>query len=206
MLRRTTTACLCALLIAAKAAALDVHVKEVRAPSGAVRVALELRDVLPDRFKRVVDEGGVLHLRVQAELWESRPVWDRLVYPAMSRVFRLARVLSASGMSVTDQAGAVSTYAEVPNPMPVVVELGKADRVSASERYYVRVIATLGTLADREANEVGDAVFGDDSASNGLGALGRMVFQKMIEIGDYMQSVSAETKSRVMAGRDILAR
>jgi len=81
----------CAFLLASPAAALEVQVKDLRAPSSVVTTTIELRDVLPDRFKKTLDGGGTLHLRVQAELWESRPVWDRLVYPAIVRVFRFRR-------------------------------------------------------------------------------------------------------------------
>ena len=49
--------------------------------------------------------------------------------------------------------------------MPFVVDLGDTARLTAAERYYVHVIATLGTLAEREVDEVGDAVFGRESES-----------------------------------------
>src|SRR5207302_2674577 len=123
-------------------APLDVNVKEVRAPASAVRTTIEVKDLVPDRFRKVIDGGGLLHLRLQGELWESRPVWDRLVYPAIVRVIQITR----------DTVPA--------SPMPMTLDLGNADRVAASGRYYVHVIATLGTLAEREADEVGDAVFG----------------------------------------------
>ena len=90
--------------------------------------------------------------------------------------------------------------------MPVVVDLGDTTRVSAAERYYVHVIATLGTLAEREADEVGDAVFGRPSEANGLGSLGRLVFRTVLQVNDYLQSVSAEAKSRRTTGADILKR
>ncbi|HEV3140825.1 MAG TPA: hypothetical protein VGY57_09930, partial [Vicinamibacterales bacterium] len=87
--------CVCAIVflligrVSAHAAApLDVQVKNVRAQAQTVHATIELRDVVPDRFKKVLDEGGPLHLRVQAELWESRPVWDQLVYPAIVHIFR----------------------------------------------------------------------------------------------------------------------
>ena len=73
-----------------------------------------------------------------------------------------------------------------------------------AEKYYVHVVATLGTLAEREAEDVGDAVFGRDSEASGLGALGRLVFKTALKVGDYLQSVSAESKSRKLAGADIL--
>ena len=37
-----------------------------------------------------------------------------------------------------------------------------------------------------------------------LGTLGRLVFRTALQVGDYVQSVTAETKSRRIAGRDVL--
>ena len=164
--------------------------------------AIELRDLIPDRFKKTLADGGVLHLRVQAELWESRPVWDRLVYPAIVRVFRFRRA-AGDGLSITDPNGAVAAYSSAPQALPVVLELGDGRRVTPAQRYYVHVIATLGTLAEREADEVGDAVFGRPSESNGLGSVGRLVFRTVLQVTDYLQSVSAESRSRRILGAEI---
>ena len=185
------------------AAALEVEVKAVRTPAGAVSVTVELRDIIPDRFKKTIDEGGALHLRVQAELWEARPVWDRLVFPAIVRVFRFTRG-AGRNLSIVDPNGVVTTSQDAPRAMPIDVALGDAARVSASARYYVHVIATLGTLAEREVDDVGDAVFGKPSDANSLGAFGRLVFRTVLQISDYLQSVSAETRSRKLAGSDII--
>jgi hypothetical protein len=195
----------CLFLAVTPAAALDVQIKDVRGPASAVTATIELSDLLPDRFRKALDEGGVLHLRVQAELWESRPVWDRLVYPAIVRVFRFRRA-PGDGLSVTDPDGAATTYTAAPRSLPVVLDLGDSKRVTPEERYYVHVVATLGTLAEREVDEVGDAVFGRPSETNGLGSLGRLVFRTVLQVSDYLQSVSAEAKSRKLAGRDILKR
>ena len=194
----------CGLLAATSASArpLDVKVKDVRTPAAAVTATVELRDVLPDRFRKLVEDGGVLHLRVQTELWESRPVWDRLVYPAIVRVFRLGRAPAARTISMTDTSGAAPT--PMLDPLPLIVDLGNSDRVTASERYYVHVIATLGTLADQEVDAVGDAVFGRASETNGLGSLGRLVFRTVLQVSDYLQSVTAEARSRRLSGRDVL--
>jgi hypothetical protein len=181
---------------------LDVQVKNVRTPSSAVTATLELRDLIPDRFRKVVEDGGVLHLRVQTELWESRPVWDRLVYPAIVRVFRLGRAPTARSISITDASGAAP--APMLDPLAVTVDLGDSKRVTASERYYVHVVATLGTLAEQEVDAVGDAVFGRPSETNGLGSLGRLVFRTVLQVSDYLQSVTAEAKSRRLSGRDVL--
>lgn len=170
---------------AAPAAALEIHIKGVKRVAGAVQASIELRDVVPERFKKVLEENGALHLRLQAELWESRPVWDRLVYPAILRVVRMTHDLAPTA------------------PLPMTVDLGQTDRIVATGSYYVHVIATLGTLADRDADRVGDAVFGRESESNSLGSLGRLVFRTALQIGDYLQSVSAEAKSRKWSGVEI---
>ena len=87
-----------------------------------------------------------------------------------------------------------------------MVDLGDAGRITPAQRYYVHVIATLGTLAEREVDEVGDAVFGRPSEANGLGSLGRLMFRTVLQISDYLQSVSAEARSRRTAGAEILKR
>jgi hypothetical protein len=191
-------------LAASRALALEVQVKELRAVAATVRATVEVRDVVPDRFKKMLETGNVLHLRLQAELWESRPVWDRLVYPAITRVFRLARAAPGGDVSIADNAGSSASYPAVPNPLPILVDLGNGDRVTASQKYYVHVVATLGTLAEREVDAAGDAVFGREAEANGLGSFGRMVFRTALKVSDYMQSVTGETKSRKMSGADLL--
>jgi len=201
---RTAGAFLAVSLFASRALAFDVQVKELRTPASVVRATIEVRDVVPDRFRKMLEAGNVLHLRLQAELWESRPVWDRLVYPAITRVFRVARSAAGGDVSIADGAGGSMTYTTASNALPVLVDLGSRDRVTPSQKYYVHVVATLGTLADREVDAAGDAVFGRESETNGLGSLGRLVFRTVLQVSDYMQSVSAETKSRKMLGSDLL--
>jgi len=201
---RTVCAFVVSVLLASRVLALDLQVKDVRAVASIVQTTLEVRDVVPERFRTMLDAGNVLHLRLQAELWESRPVWDRLVYPAMTRVFRLARAASGGDISISDGAGSTTSYPAVPNPLPLHLDLGNRDRVSASEKYYVHAIITLGTLAEREVDAAGDAVFGKASETNGLGSLGRLVFRTVLQVSDYMQSVTAETRSRKMSGADLL--
>ena len=184
MICRTLAAAALMWALAAPASALTVDVKEVRAASSTVHATLQLRDLIPDRFKKIVNGGGQVHLRLQAELWESRPVWDRLVYPA---VIRMAAVLRTT-----------------PNPLDVSLNLGASDRIVPAERYYVHIVATIGTLAEREADDVNDAVFGVESDDNALGSFGRMLFRTALRVGDYLQSVSAEAKSRKLSGADII--
>jgi hypothetical protein len=144
--------------------------------------------VIPDRFKKVVEQGGQLHLRVQAELWEKRPVWDRLVYPAIVQMLRI---------------GGIAPSRPVQNPMELTLDLGNRDRLTAAEEYYVHVIATVGTLAEREVDDVGDAVFGKESDASGLASFGRTVFRTALKVSDYLQSVSADVKSKKMSGTEI---
>jgi hypothetical protein len=65
-------------------------------------------------------------------------------------------------------------------------------------------MATLGTLAETEADVAGDAVFGRESDSTGLGALGRRLFRTVVKLSDYLQSVSAESTTKKTQGSDIL--
>src|SRR5437773_12517117 len=134
---------------ATPASALDIVIKEMRTPASVVTANIEVRDVLPDRFKKLLEAGGVLHLRVEAELWESRPVWDRLVYPAIVRMFRLGNTAGGRDVAIIDPDGASKTYPSIPATMPVVLDLGDRSRLTVTEKHYVHGIATLGTLAER---------------------------------------------------------
>ena len=204
MLRRAPIACALVLTLAGRASALGVDIKDVHARAAEVQATIALRDVVPDRFKRIIDQGGRLHLRLQAELWESRPVWDRLVFPAMVRMLRLAHGSAGRNLTIDDSAAGSREVATLPNLLEVVVDLGAQDRIAAAERYYVRVVATIGTLADREVDDVGDAVFGREEDDNALGSFGRMLFRTALKASDYLQSVSADVKSRKLAGADII--
>jgi hypothetical protein len=176
----------------------------VRAGGHTVHATIDIRDDVPDRFRRIVDSGRPLHLRLQAELWEARPVWDRLVFPAMIRMFRVAHRPASRDVEIDDSAGATTSYSAVPNPLELILDLGSRDRIESTERYYVHVVATIGTLADRDVDEVGDAVFGREDDENALGSFGRLIFRTALKISDYLQSVSAEAKSRKLAGADII--
>ena len=197
---------------ATPAAALDLQIKNVSAATSAVVAVVDLRDLVSDRFAALLERGGTLHLRLQAELWESRPTWDRLVYPAAVRLLRLVRTrpagaqVAAGDITVTDQEGTVTAYPAVPNPLPVTVRIGAADRLRADLRYYLRASVAVGTVADREIDSVGDAVFGRPEEATGLGSLGRTVFRRMAQLSDYLQSVTAETTSQRLTGGQLLGR
>jgi hypothetical protein len=196
-----------ALVAAARpAAALEVRAAELRTTSAMVQAAFELKDLLTDHFMRLIDQGGVAHLRLQAEVWERRPAWDLLVYPAAVRVVQVSRPPAGAGFVLTDEEGRSTQHAAMPEALPMLIPVGAADRVKATGRYYVRVLATMGTIAERAADEYGDAVFGKRGETNGLGSFGRMVLRRMLQISDYLQSVSAEGRSAAVSGAQLLRR
>lgn len=137
-------------------------------------------------------------------MWEERPVWDRLVYPAIVRLLRFGRRQPGTDITIDDSTLGTSTVATIPNPLELIVDLGSQDRLAAAHTYYVHVIATIGTLADRDVDDVGDAVFGKETDAGGLESFGRMLFRTALKIGDYLQSESSETKSRKVPGSEIL--
>lgn len=204
MIGRTLAVVAIVCVAAGRAGALTVDVKDVRAPASTVHATIQLRDVIPDRFKKIIDRGGPLHLRLQAELWESRPVWDRLVFPTIVRMFRMAHRSPSRDLTIDDAGGGSTVVSAMPNPWEVLVDLGARDRIAASERYYVHVIATIGTLAEQDADQVDDAVFGKPGDDNALGSLGRMLFRTAMRVGDYLQSVSSETKTKKIDGAAII--
>src|SRR5207248_612255 len=90
-------------------------------------------------------------------------------------------------------------------PLAVSVDLGDRIRLEAAEKYYLHVVATVGTIADREADEAGDAVFGKESDANGLSSFGRLLFRTAVKVSDYMQSVTTEIKGTVIAASNAAA-
>lgn len=203
MLRRALLGLALVAAIAVRATALGADVKAVHAAGSTVRTVIALRDVIPARFAKIIERGGQLHLRVQAEFWENRPVWDRLVYPAIIRMLRLAHPPGSADLEIDDSAGRPTTYRTAPNPLELAIDLGNVNRIASAGHYYVHVIATVGTLAERDVDEVGDAVFGRERDENALGSFGRMIFQTALKISDYLQSESTDVKSRRISGTDI---
>lgn len=195
---------LVAFLVARPAGAMDVHVRGVGAASDTVAADVEITALVPDSLGKVIADGGTLHLRLQAELWESRPVWDRLVYPALVKVFRV--VHSARGLVISADSATVAELDPASVPFRTRLTLGRADRVAAGGKYYVRLTATIGTIANRDIDDVNDAVFGREGDSGSAASVGRFILRSMLQLSDYLQSVTAETRGRKVSGVDILKR
>jgi len=206
--RRVLTVLLAACLglgLAAPATALDARVTEIRIAGGSLFAAVELRDIFPAKFQSVLEGGGAIHLRLQVELWENRPVWDKQAQPAAVSVFRMILERDSRQVKVSDRYGEVSAQPAWQEPLSLRIDLGRADALSEKAQYYVRVLTTLGTLAERESATASNVVFGDDDSAVSLAAMGKMLFNAVLQANEYLQSVSAETRTRDLAGRELKA-
>ena len=184
--------------------ALEARVVELRVVGGSLRAALEIRDLFPAKFQSVLEQRGAIHLRLQIELWEDRPIWDKLAQPAIVTVFRTILDPATRQVSVSDQYGEVSRQPAWQEPLVLRLDLGRSDALAENSKYYVRVLATLGTIAERESSSTGDAVFGADEGVT-LGSMGRVLFHAVLQVNDYLQSVSTEARTRDVTGREIRA-
>lgn len=201
-------ACLCTVLalgIAPPASALDVRVTELRVAAGSIRASLEIRDMFPAKFQAVLEEGAAIHLRLQIELWEDRPVWDKLAQPSLVTVFRIALDPGTRQVTVTDRYGELSRQPAWQEPLMLRPDIGRADALSDGARYYVRVLATLGTIVEKETERASKAVFGEDDGTVSIAAVGKILFHAVLQASDYLQSVSTETRTRDLTGRDVRA-
>ena len=192
-------------LCASPASALEARVADLSAAAPFVRAAVNVKDAFPPPFRQVLADGGTLYLRIQAELWEDR-TWDRLIAPRLALTFRIGRGPQTGSLTVNDPAGTQTTYPGYPALFTIHLDLAPLDRLEDERQYYVHAIATLGTTEGREIDDVGNVVFGSDSDSSGLAAIGKYVFRKALEITDYFQSASSETTSRKWTGNEIRGR
>ena len=152
--RRSLSVLLVALMAFAQSTpllALEAKLIELRVAGGSVFAALEMRELFPAKFQAILEDGAAIHLRLQLELWEDRPVWDALAAPAVVSVFRMVLDPQTRVVRVADQYGEVSRQPAWQEPLSLRVELSRADSLSDGARYYVRALATLGTIAEKES-------------------------------------------------------
>jgi hypothetical protein len=169
----------------------------------AIRVALEIQDLFTERFRRVVDQGGTLYVRIETELWEPRRVWDRLVQTSAISVARLTSEAVSRSVVLVDGFGQASVYPAHPRVVKVWADLVPATRVENDKSYYVHATLAVGTLAEGEIRSVGAALFGEDQRASGLGSLGKLVLQKVLRLADYLDSISCDARSGRIPGRQI---
>ena len=208
MMKLVRAACLFVVLtlgLAAPASALEARLLELRVAGGGVRASLEIRDMFPAKFQAVLQEGAAIHLRLQIELWEDRPVWDKLAQPAVVTIFRVALDPATREVTVADSYGEVSRQAAWQEPLMLRPDLGRADALSDSAKYYVRVLTTLGTIAEKQTERASSTVFGEDASAVSIAAMGKMLFHAVLQVNDYLQSVSSEIRTRDVTGRELRA-
>ena len=202
-LRRALAAVALALFLSDLAYAFESRVAEIRAVGPSVRAAVDLKDPFPEKFQQILQAGSPLYVRMQVELWEDRAMWDRLVRPGIVTVFRIGRDPASATLDVSDAFGRVLSVAGFPASLTLRVDVAPADAVSDANHYYLRVNTTIGTIAERDVKDADEAVFGRDDGSISLGKVGRFIFHAVVQMSDYLQSVSSEAKSRVFAGREL---
>jgi hypothetical protein len=130
-------------------------------------------------------------------------LWDKLVRPALFNAFRVVRNPSTSQVAVSDAVGTIMSFAQLPDPLTLRVEVAPADALRDDGRYYVRIVATIGTIAERDIEDTGAAVFGGGDGTVSLGSAARLVFSTVLQATDYLQSVSVETRSSPFRGTDV---
>jgi hypothetical protein len=204
-IRPLLLAVLLTLAHAGQAFALEAKLIEIRVAGGSLFAALELRELFPVKFQEILQDGAAIHLRLQLELWEDRPVWDKLANPAVVSVFRMVLDPQTRAVRVADQYGEVSRQPAWQEPLSLRIDLGRPDGLSDGARYYIRALATLGTIAEKQSTAASNVVFGDDDSSVSIAAMGKMLFRAVLTVNEYLQSVSTDARSREMTGRELKA-
>jgi hypothetical protein len=206
VLRRRLLAVMLAVMMtvlpARAATALEVRVDSVRVDASRVAATFELHDLLRDKFLSVLDEGRAVFLQLQAELWEDRRMADRMALNTPALTYRIVRDIT-QGIVITSQFGDRAPHADRRLPVPLRVDLGPASVLVNDSRYYLRAEVTAATVADRDIDQFGTAIFGDEQSAAGLAGLGRFIFSTLLRIGQYLDSDSAEATSSRYTGQQI---
>ena len=185
--------------------ALEARVAEMRVTGTRIWAAIEVRDLLRDRFLELVRNGKAVFVQLEADLWEDRRVFDRMVLTTPPATYRIDPDVDTGGVILFDQYGGTSRQADVRQPISLRVELGSADRVHDDQTYYLHTLVTAATVDERDIDQAGAAIFGAEESTGGLAALGSFVFRTLLRMGKYFESAQAEVTSRRISGRDIRA-
>jgi hypothetical protein len=185
------------------AAALEARVTEIRVTGDRLWAAIEVRDLLRDRFLELVRGGKAIFVQLQADLWADHRVFDRIVLTTPPATYRIDPDTVTDGIVLFDQYGGTSRHADVRQPISLRVELGPADRVEDGSTYYLHAVVTAATVDERDIDQAGAALFGTEESAGGLAALGRFVFRNLLRMGKYFESAQAEVTSRRGSGRAI---
>lgn len=203
--RLLATAALGAALVSVpvRLLALDARVAELRVAGPRLAAAIEIRDLLRDSFLTLVQQGRAVFVQLEANLWEDRRVFDRLVIAAPPGTWRLDRDDTGLGVLIQDHHGGSVRHPDARQPFRLRIDLGAASRVADGATYYLHATLTAATVDERDIDRAGEAVFGDDRSARGLAGLGRFVFRTLLRMGKYFESATTEVTSRRVSGRDI---
>jgi hypothetical protein len=182
--------------------ALEARVTQLRITGARLWVALEVRDLLRDNFLKLVREGKAVFLQLETDLWEDRRILDRVVITSPPATWRLD-VDNTNAITLQDQSGGLLRQPDYRQPLALRVDLGPASRVEDESTYYVHATLTAATVDERDIEQAGQALFGDEQTTQGLAGLGRFVFRSLLRMGKYFESATAETTSRRLAGKEI---
>ncbi len=189
----------------ARASGFEGRVAGFRRAGPALRVQVEVRNAIDERLRQALERGGTLYLKIEAALWERRSVWDRLVRPAAVSVARIKAESGSRSVVVVDPFGVATAYALPIGPVTVWAELVPIDRVDSARSYYVHATIVIGTIGEGEIGGVGDALFGADREAGGLSSLGKLFFEKVLSLADYLDSRSCDVKSGRLSGSELRA-
>jgi hypothetical protein len=203
--RASVVLCVALLCVPVTALALEARVIQLRMTGRRLWAAVEVRDLLQDRFLEWIRDGKTVFVQLQADLWEDRRVFDRAVLTTLPTTYRVDPDVDRRAVILLDQYGASTRHADVRQPIVLRVELGSADGVADDQSYYLHTVVTAATVDEADIDEAGQALFGDEQSARGLAAMGRFVFRTLLRMGKYFESAETEVTSRRIAGRDIRA-
>jgi hypothetical protein len=168
-----------------------------------VSAAVEVGDLLRDKFLKLVRDGRAVFVQLEATLWEDRRIFDRVVMATPPATWRLDRDAASAGVVLQDQHGGLVRHADIRQPLSLRIDLGPAARVLDDATYYVNANVTAATVDERDIDRAGQAIFGDEQAGAGVASLGRFVFRTLLRMGQYLESATTEVTSRRVSGREI---
>lgn len=200
-----TPAAVCAVVVslATPVLAIEARVTRLRIAGSRVSAALELADLLQDKFLKLVRDGRAVFVQLEATLWEDRRVFDRIVITLPPATWRVDRDAAGPGVLLQDQHGGLLRHADVRVPLPLAIDLGPATRVADDAVYYMHAKITAATVDEQDIERAGQAIFGDEQSGSGLSGLGRFVFRTLLRMGKYFESATTEVTSRRLSGREI---
>jgi hypothetical protein len=189
--------------VPAETSALEARVIALRTSGTRLWTSIELRELLRDKFLALIRDGRAVFLELQADLWEDRRIFDRVVFTIPPTTYRVDPAVIGPGIVVTDQQGTSTGQPDAAAPLVLRVDMGPADRVDDERSYYVHALVTAASVEERDIEQAGQAIFGNDEAARGLAAIGLFVFRSLLRVGRYIERSSAETTSRQVTGREI---